>query len=119
MLQLLSAALHSGLCFFQFPLPATPTVVLADALAPEPGRSVGFTMLVSNDTNDLAPAFTPAVFGVRVFHAPGWHNRLRCHFGWEPVSIFGSRGITVPAAVHLGWTYHSACPSDRIDARSR
>ena len=28
-------------------------------------------------------------------------------------------GITVPAAVHLCWTCHSACPLDRNDARSR
>ena len=27
--------------------------------------------------------------------------------------------MTVPTAVHFGWTYHSACPSDHIDARSR
>jgi hypothetical protein len=27
--------------------------------------------------------------------------------------------MTMPEAVHLCWVFHSACPSDRIDARSR
>ncbi len=31
---------------------------------------------------------------------------------------FGSVGMTVPTAVHMCWTYHSACLSHRFDARS-
>ena len=40
-------------------------------------------------------------------------------FWLEPVSVFGSLGMTVPVAVHLCWAFHRACPSDHIDARSR
>src|SRR5580765_2946288 len=83
MLQLLSAPLQSDVRLFQFPLPATPAVALADALAPKPGRSVGFTMLGFSDTNDLVPAFTPAVFGVRVFHAPDGTTDCVAGFGWS------------------------------------
>jgi hypothetical protein len=57
MLQPLSAPLQNGLRFFQHPLPAIPSAFLADAPAPQPGRNVGFTMLSSSDTNELAPAF--------------------------------------------------------------
>jgi hypothetical protein len=61
MLQPLSASLQSGLRFLQFPLPAILTVLLANSPASEPRQNVGFLMLDSNDTNELAPAFTPAV----------------------------------------------------------
>ena len=57
MLQPLSAPLQSGLRFFQHPLPAIPSAFLADAPASTRRRDVGFTMLGSNDTNELAPAF--------------------------------------------------------------
>lgn len=37
----------------------------------------------------------------------------------EPVSVFGSLVVTVPATVHLCWTFHSAASPDRTDARGR
>jgi hypothetical protein len=118
-LQPLSALLQNGLCFFQHPLPAIPSAFLADAPAPEPGRNIGFTMLVSNDTNELIPAFHTGSLGCPRVPSLRWNNRLHCRFWLEPVSVFGSLSMTVPTAVHFCWTYHSACPSDHIDARSR
>ncbi len=119
MLQPLSAPLQNGLRFFQHPLPAIPSAFLADAPAPQPGRNVGFTMLVSSDTNDLVPASHTGSPGCPCVPSLRWNNRLRCRFWLEPVSAFGSLSMTVPTAVHFCWTYHSACPSDHIDARSR
>jgi hypothetical protein len=119
MLQLLSAPLQNGLGFLQSPLPVISSAFLADAPASKTRRDVGFTMLGFNDTNELAPAYytgsleSPCVPSVR------WNNRLHCRFWPEPVSIFGSLGMTVPMAVHLCWAFHPACPSDHIDARSR
>jgi hypothetical protein len=37
------------------------------------------------------------------------NNRLRA-FWPEPVSIFGSLGLTMLMAVHLCWAFHPACP---------
>jgi hypothetical protein len=70
-MQPLSAPLQGGLRFFQYPLPATPTAFLADAPAPalRSGRGVGFIQLGINDTGELVPACTPAVWIVRVLHA--------------------------------------------------
>jgi len=62
MLQLLSAPLQNGLRFFQHPLPATPSAFLADAPAFTGRRNVGFAMFCCDDMNELAPAYTPAVF---------------------------------------------------------
>ena len=56
MLHSLSAPLQSGLRFFQPPLPAIPSALLADAPASKARRDVGFTMLDNDDTNELAPA---------------------------------------------------------------
>ena len=119
MLQPLSAPLQNGLRFFQHPLPAIPSAFLADAPAPEPGRNVGFTMLVSSDTNELIPAFHTGSLECPRVPSLRWNNRLPRRFWPEPDSIFGSLSMTVPTAVHFCWTYHSACPSDHIDARSR
>jgi hypothetical protein len=119
MLQPLSAPLQNGLRFFQHPLPAIPSAFLADAPAPEPGRNVGFTMLVSSDTNELIPAFHTGSLECPCVPSLRWNNRLPRRFWPEPDSIFGSLSMTVPTAVHFCWTYHSACPSDHIDARSR
>jgi hypothetical protein len=118
MLQLLSAPLQNGIGFFQFPLPATPSAFLADAPAFTGRRNVGFIMFDCNDTNELTPAshtgsdMCPRAPRVR------WSNPLRA-FWPEPVSVFGSLSMTMPKAVHLCWVFHSACPSNRIDARSR
>lgn len=86
---LLSVPLPNGLRFFQLPLPATPAVFLADAPASPPRRDVGFTMLDCDDMNDLAPAFTPTVLIIRVFHDLGGTSDCE-PFWFEPVSIFGS-----------------------------
>lgn len=119
MLQLLSAPLQNGLGFFQHPLPVIPSAFIADAPAPEPGRNAGFTMLVSNDTNELIPASHTGSLECPCVPSVRWNNRLHRRFWPEPDSVFGSLSMTVPIAVHFCWTYHSACPSDHIDARSR
>ena len=119
MLQLLSAPLQNGLGFLQYPLPTTPSAFLADAPASKPRRDVGFTMLGFNDTNELAPASHTGSLVCPCAPCMRWSIRLHCRFWPEPVSIFGSLGMTVPMAVHLCWAFHPACPSDHIDARSR
>jgi len=119
MLPSLSTPLQSGLRFLQSPLPVTPSAFLADAPASEPRRDTGFTMLGFNDTNELAPAYHTGSLECPCVPCVRWNNRLRRRFWPEPVSFFGSLGLTVPIAVHLCWAFHSACPSDRIDARSR
>src|SRR5207253_11030518 len=106
----LSAPLQNGLGFLQSPLPATPSAFLADAPASEPRRDVGFTMLGCNDTNELAPAFHTGSLGCPCVPCVRWNNRLHCRFWLEPVSVFGSLGMTVPMAVHLCWAFHPACP---------
>ena len=117
MLQLLSAPLQGGIGFFQFPLPATPSAFLADAPAFTGRRNVGFVMLSCNDTNELAPACHTGSLEYPCVPCVQRNNRLRA-FWPEPVSIFGSLGLTMLIAVHLRWAFHSACPSNRIDARS-
>ena len=117
MLQLLSAPLRNGLRFFQHPLPAIPSAFLADAPAPTRRRDVGFAMLSSSDTNELAPAFHTGSLECPCVPCVQQNTRLRA-FWPEPVSIFGSLGLTMLMAVHLYWAFHPACPSDRIDARS-
>src|SRR5207302_5674519 len=92
MLQLLSAPLQSGLGFFQYPLPATPSAFLADAPASKPRRGVGFNLFRCDDTNDLVPA---SHTGSRICPcAPSlwWSNRLLA-FWPEPVSAFGSSEV--------------------------
>lgn len=117
MLQSLSAPLQNGLGFLRHPLPAIPSAFLADAPAPKPGRDVRFTMLSSNDTDELAPALhtgslkCPCVPGVQR------NNRLRA-FWPEPLSTFGSLSVTMLTAVHLCWAFHPACPSNRLGACS-
>ena len=81
MLQSLSAPLQNGLRFLQPPLPATPSAFLADVPAPKPGQGVGFTMLNTDDMNELAPAFTPAVWYVRVSHASDGTTDCIANFG--------------------------------------
>ena len=117
MLQSLSAPLRNGLRFFQHPLPATPSAFLADAPASTRRRDVGFAMLSSSDTNELAPAFHTGSLECPCVPCVQQNTRLRA-FWPEPVSIFGSLGLTMLMAVHLCWAFHPACPSDRIDARS-
>jgi hypothetical protein len=118
MLQSLSVPLQNGFRFFQSPLPAIPSAFLTDAPAPQPGRNVGFTMLGFSDMNESVPAFHTGSLECPCVPSVRGNNRLHCRFWPEPVSIFGSLGMTVPMAVHLRWTFHSACPSNRIDARS-
>ena len=117
MLQSLSAPLQSGLRFFQHPMPAIPSAFLAGAPAFTRRRNVGFMMLSSSDTNELAPAVHTGSLECPCVPSVQRNNRLRA-FWPEPVSIFGSLGLTMLMAVHLCWASHSACPSDRIDARS-
>ena len=71
-----------------------------------------------NDTNELTPASHTGSHVCPCAPCVRWSNPLRA-FWPEPVSIFGSLSMTMPEAVHLCWVFHSACPSDRIDARSR
>jgi len=56
MLPSLSIPLRNGLRFFQHPLPAIPTTLLAESSA-SMRRNVGFTMFRSNSDDDLAPAY--------------------------------------------------------------
>jgi hypothetical protein len=74
-------------------------------------------MLSSSDTNELAPAFHTGSLERPCVPCVQQNTRLRA-FWPEPVSIFGSLGLTMLMAVHLYWAFHPACPSDRIDARS-
>jgi len=76
-------------------------------------------MLGSNDTNELIPAYHTGSLECPCVPSLRWNTRLLRRFWPEPDSIFGSLSMTVPIAVHFCWTYHSACPSDHIDARSR
>ena len=117
MLQSLSAPLQNGLRFLQHPMPAIPSAFLADAPAFTRRRNVGFMMLSSSDTNELAPAVHTGSLECPCVPSVQRNNRLRA-FWPEPISIFGSLGLTMLMAVHLCWAFHSACPSDRIDARS-
>ncbi len=119
MLQLLSAPLQNGLCFFQSPLPAIPSAFLADAPAPEPGRNVGFTRLDCTDTNELALATYTGSLGMSVCSECQVEQPTALPFWPEPVSVFGSLVVTVPTAVHVCWAFHSACSPDRLDARGR
>jgi hypothetical protein len=118
MLQPLSAPLQSGLRFFQHPMPAIPSAFLAVAPAPKPGQDVRFLMLSASDTNELAPAFHAGSLECSCVPCVQRNSRLRA-FWPEPVSFFGSLGMTALMAVHLHWAFHSACPSDRIEAHSR
>jgi len=98
-------------------VPAIPSAFLADAPAFTRRRDVGFMMLSSSDTNELAPAFHTGSLEYPCVPSVQRNNRLRA-FWPEPVSIFGSLDLTMLMAVHLCWAFHPACPSDRIDARS-
>jgi len=71
------------------------------------GQSVGFTMFRLSNTNDLAPAFTPAVLRVRV---PRFKSvATDClPFGLSLVSIFGLLNLTMLAAVYLCLACHPA-----------
>lgn len=89
--RLLSTRLRSGICFFQFPLPGTPTAVLAETLAHNFGRDVGVTRLDNNDTNELAPVNTPAVLCVRVLLPCGGATD-GVAFWLKPISAFGLLG---------------------------
>ena len=99
-------------------LPATPSAFLADAPAFTRRRDVRFAMCDCNDMNELTPAYHTGSAVCPCAPCVRWSNPLRA-FWPEPVSIFGSLSMTMPEAVHLCWMFHSACPSDRIDARSR
>jgi len=74
-------------------------------------------MLSCSDTNELAPAVLTGSLEYPCVPCFQWNNRLRA-FWLEPVSIFGSLGLTMLTAVHIGWAFHPACPSNRVDARS-
>jgi hypothetical protein len=65
----------------------------------------------------VAPAFHTGSLECPCVPCVQQNTRLRA-FWPEPVSIFGSLGLTMLMAVHLCWAFHPACPSDRIDARS-
>ena len=117
MSQPLSTPLQGGLRFFQPPKPALPTAFLADAPALM-RRKDGIAMLSCNDTDELVPAYHTGSHCCPCAPSVQWDSRLRCLFWLEPVSIFGSLGLTMPEAVHLRWTYHPACSSDRIEAGS-
>jgi len=121
MLQPLSVPLQNGVRFFRHPLPATPSASLAGAPAQRrtAGRDDGFTIFRCNDTDDLVPACHTGSLECPCAPCVRGSNRLHCRFWLEPFSIFGSLGMTVPEAVHLRWTCHPACPSDRLDAGSR
>ena len=85
MLQLLSAPLQDGFCFFQHPLPAIPSAALAGTPA-QPlragvGRNVRFTMFDDDDTDELAPAYTPAACFVRMLRLHGWSTLAALPFG--------------------------------------
>jgi len=97
---LLSAPLQNDLRFFQHPLPAIPSAFLADAPAFTGRQDVGFAMFGCDDTDDLAPAYTPAVV---LFVCPSCTaGQPDCVPFWlEPVSAFGSLQFTVPLAVHV------------------
>ena len=58
----LSAPLQNGLCFFQHPLPASLSAILASRLPRITEEADGVSMFCFNDRADLAPAFTPAVW---------------------------------------------------------
>lgn len=69
------------------------------------------------NTNELALAFTPAVLKVR---GPPFRDGppTALPFGSSlTASLAGSR-LTMLAAVHFCWAYHSAWSSDRLDAGS-
>ena len=118
MLQSLSAPLQNGLGFLRHPLPAIPSAFLADAPASTRRRNVGFIMFGCNDTNELTPASHTGSCVCPRAPCVRRSNPLRA-FWPEPVSVFGSLSMTMPTAVHLCWVFHPACPSDRINARSR
>jgi hypothetical protein len=100
-------------------MPAIPTAVpCGNAFLPR-RRDVGFTMFDCNDTNDLVPASYTGSQDCPCAPRVCWSNGLHRRFWLEPVCLFGSVGMTVPKAVHMCWAFHPACPSDRIDARSR
>ncbi len=96
----------------------TPSAFLADAPASTRRRNVGFIMFGCNDTNELTPASHTGSCVCPRAPCVRRSNQLRA-FWPEPVSVFGSLSMTMPTAVHLGWVFHPACPSDRINARSR
>jgi hypothetical protein len=100
MLQPLSIRLQIGICFFQLPLPVTPSAFLAVRLPPV-GRDAGFTVFRSSDDNDdLAPACHTGSGHVRVPHR--YSEAARCIAFWlKPVSAFGLSIITVLIAVYL------------------
>ncbi len=118
MLQSLSAPLQSGLGFFQFPLPVISSAFLTDTPAFTRRRDARFIMFGCNDTNESTPASHTGSDECPCAPCVRWSNPLRA-FLPEPVSVFGSLSMTMPKAVHLCWVFHSACPSDHIDARSR
>ena len=109
---------RAAFAFSSLLCPPTHRRSLRTTPASKARRAVGFTMLDNDDTNELAPASRTGSLGCPCVPCVRWNNRLRA-FWLEPDSIFGSVGMTVPMAVHLGWAFHSACPSDRIDAGSR
>jgi hypothetical protein len=71
------------------------------------GRDVGFITFRLSNTNDLAPAFTPAAMNVRV---PRFKSEATgcLPFGLSLVSIFGLLNLTMLAAVYLYWACHPA-----------
>jgi len=119
MFQPLSVLLPNGLGFLQRSFARHPISPPCGWTCPRMGQNVGFTMFRLSNTNDLAPAFTPAALCVRV-------PRLKSvatdclPFGLSLISIFGLLNLTMPAAVHfcLGLSF-SLTPRPRWCWQSR
>ena len=118
MFQLLFVPLQNDLCFFQHPLPAIPSVFLADTLAFTRRRDVGFTMFGCDDMNDLAPAYAPAVFVVRV-SALNARTPDCLPFGWSLSASLAPFSLRHLWRFTFVGPFIQPCPSDRIDACSR
>src|SRR6266536_3119094 len=102
MFQPLSVRLPSGFGFLQRSFVHHPLSPPRGETCPPMGRGVGFTMFRLSNTNDLAPAFTPAAVDVRV---PRFKSEAAdcVPFGLSLISIFGLLNLTMLAAVHVDW----------------
>ena len=107
MFQPLSVLLLNGVGFLQRSFARHPISPPCGWTCPLMGQSVGFTMFRLSNTNDLAPAFTPAAVRVRV-------PRLKSvatdclPFGLSLISTFGLLNLTMLTAVHFHWACSSS-----------
>jgi hypothetical protein len=119
MLQLLSVPLSNGVRFFQHPLPAMPSALLADTPASTRRQPVGFMMFSCDDMDELAPASTPAAGFVRVLRLHGGSTLAALPFG---LSLSASLARCILRCL---WQFTCVghfiqpCLPDRVDARSR